>query len=117
MEVSGIKAVALSAGSNPTLAITVNATARSSIFRVMGPLASCVYEFGKRPVLEIKPVVGLILKRLFADAGLRSEFTVSVPVPQTAKLVAIAAPVPPDEPPGVRVWSYGFIVCPPRYKY
>ena len=29
------------------------------------------------------------------------------------KLAAIDAPVPPLEPPGVRVRSYGFLVCPP----
>ena len=37
----------------------------------------------------------------------------SVPVPSTAKLAAMAAPVPPLDPPGVRVRSYGFRVWPP----
>ena len=55
-----------------------------------------------------------MLHREFADAGLRSEFTVSVPVPKTQKEEATAAPVPPELPPGVRVESYGLIVCPPR---
>jgi hypothetical protein len=40
--------------------------------------------------------------RLLADAGERIEFTVSDPVPTVAKLAAKTAPVPPDEPPGVR---------------
>ncbi len=66
------------------------------------------------PALEINPRVGRILNRLFALAGLRRELTVSVPVPRTAKNAAMAAPVPPELPPGVRVWSYGFTVCPPR---
>lgn len=76
---------------------------------------------GTIPEREISPRVGRMLKRLFADAGDRSEFTgkssqlnddeafecvdmpVSVPVPKTANDVAIAAPVPPELPPGVRV--------------
>ena len=37
----------------------------------------------------------------------------SEPHPTAAKLAAIAAPVPPLEPPGQRVGSYGFRVCPP----
>lgn len=84
---------------------------------------------GTIPEREIRPRVGRMLKRLLADAGERSEFTgkvvsymsrdevlqcidipVSVPVPKTANDVAIAAPVPPELPPGVRVWSYGLIV-------
>ena len=52
---------------------------------------------------DIKPLVGRTLNKLFALAGLRSELTVSVPVPNTAKDAAIAAPVPPELPPGVRV--------------
>ena len=38
---------------------------------------------------------------------------VSLPIPTMAKLAAILAPVPPDEPPGVRVRSYGLRTCPP----
>ena len=41
----------------------------------------------------------------FADAGERIELTVSVPMPAIAKLAARPAPVPPLEPPGVRVGS------------
>jgi hypothetical protein len=40
--------------------------------------------------------------KLFAEAGERIEFNVSEPVPTVAKLAANAAPVPPEEPPGVR---------------
>ncbi len=66
------------------------------------------------PDLEMKPRVGRMLNRLLALAGLRREFTVSVPVPNTAKEAAMAAPVPPELPPGVRVKSYGLRVWPPR---
>src|SRR6516225_7389666 len=59
------------------------------------------------------PLVGRIPTRLLADAGERIELTVSLPVPATARLAATAAPVPPLEPPGVRVRSYGLSVWPP----
>jgi hypothetical protein len=41
------------------------------------------------------------------------EFTVSEPVANVAKEAPTAAPEPPDDPPGVRVRSYGLWVCPP----
>lgn len=65
------------------------------------------------PAREMQPLVGRILKRLFADAGLRRELTVSVPVAHTLKEAATAAPDPPELPPGVRVESYGLMICPP----
>ena len=40
-----------------------------------------------------------------ADAGERTELTVSLPVPARAKLQARETAVPPEEPPGVRVRS------------
>ena len=40
---------------------------------------------------------------LFADAGDRKLFTVSVPVARTHKDAATAAPEPPEDPPGVLV--------------
>ena len=46
----------------------------------------------------IKPRVGRQLNKLFALAGLRKLFTVSVPVAKTANEAATAAPEPPDEP-------------------
>ena len=54
------------------------------------------------PAREIKPHVGRKLKRLFALAGLLREFTVSVPVPKTAKEAPAAALVPLEVPPGLR---------------
>ena len=44
---------------------------------------------------------------------MRIEPQVSEPQPTVAKLAAIAAPVPPLEPPGQRAGSYGLRVCPP----
>lgn len=65
------------------------------------------------PVLEISPCVGRMLHKELAEAGLRRELTVSVPVPNTQNEAATDAPVPPELPPGVRVESYGLIVWPP----
>lgn len=66
------------------------------------------------PAREIRPLVGRKEKREFALAGDRRELTVSVPVPKTANDAAMAAPVPPELPPGVRPRSYGFRVWPPK---
>ena len=94
--------------------MTVRAVATSLMVRAMGPMASWVYEIGMMPARVIRPRVGRMLKRLVAEAGLRRELTVSVPVAKTAKEAATAAAEPPELPPGVRVWSYGLIVCPPN---
>ena len=42
------------------------------------------------------------------------EPSVSVPTPIAARLAAIAAPEPDDEPHGLRSSTYGLCVCPPR---
>src|SRR6185503_2460934 len=60
-----------------------------------------------------RPRVGRRPTRLCAEAGDRIDCPVSLPVARTAKLAAMAAPVPPLDPPGVRVRSYGFLVWPP----
>src|ERR1700720_3828584 len=90
-------------GSYP--AITSSIRAASATLRVIGPIVSCVKETGTIPSRLISPIDGRKPTRLFADAGERIEPPVSDPVPATAKLAATAAPVPPDEPPGVRVRS------------
>src|SRR5579863_1540058 len=58
------------------------------------------------------PSGGRIPTMLFADANVRMELTVSVPMPATAKLTARPAPPPPLDPPGVQVRSWGLRVCP-----
>src|SRR5262249_34487888 len=50
--------------------------------------------------------------RLLCDAGMRIEPQVSLPIPTAAKLAAMAAPVPPLEPPGFRSSAYGLRVAP-----
>src|SRR6202790_5844717 len=98
-----LKAVTGSLGSYP--AITSNNLAVSATLRVMGPIVSWVKDTGTIPSRLIKPRVGRSPTKLVADAGERIEPPVSDPVPATAKLEAIAAPVPPEEPPGVLVRS------------
>src|SRR5262245_38965306 len=85
----------------------------SSTVRVIGPAASCVVLNGIIPAGLTSPRVGRTPTRLLAEAGDRIDWPVSEPVPSTPKLAAIAAPVPPLEPPGVRDKSYGFRVWPP----
>ena len=49
-----------------------------------------------------QPPRGTNAEQAIGEDGERMEFTVSEPVPTVAKLAAKAAPVPPEEPPGVR---------------
>ena len=98
-----LKAVTGSFGSYP--AMTSNNLAVSDTFLVIGPIVSWVKDTGTIPSRLIKPRVGRSPTKLFADAGERMEPPVSDPVPAAAKLAATAAPVPPEEPPGVLVRS------------
>src|SRR4051812_34448238 len=60
-----------------------------------------------------RPAVPRRPNRLFSDEGLRIDPQVSVPIPAAAKLAATAAAVPPLDPPGLRLGSYGLRVWPP----
>ena len=74
---------------------------------------SCVCESGMMPSRLDSPSVPRKPNRLLFAAGIRIDPQVSLPMPADAKLAATAAPVPPLDPPGLRVGSYGFLVCPP----
>src|SRR5690349_7713143 len=104
--------VTLSLGSVPT--VTSSATARSATVLASGPAMSCVCESGITPLRLTSPWVGRRPARLANADGMRIDPHVSDPHPTAAKLAAIAAPVPPLDPPGHRRGSYGFFVCPPR---
>jgi hypothetical protein len=52
------------------------------------------------PLRLANPCVPRIPTKLLCDAGIRIDPQVSLPIPTAAKLAAIAAPVPPLEPPG-----------------
>src|SRR5580704_2338099 len=87
--------------------------AASATLRVIGPIASWVSETGMIPARLTRPLVGRKPTKALAEAGDRIEFTVSLPVPASARFAATAVAVPPLEPPGVRVRSYGLSVWPP----
>src|ERR1700693_4558306 len=98
-----LKAVTGSFGSYP--AMTSNNVAVSETFLVIGPMVSWVKDTGTIPSRLIKPRVGRSPTKLVADAGERIQPPASAPGPATAKLAATAAPVPPEDPPGVLVRS------------
>ena len=81
--------------------------------RAIGPAVSWLCESGMMPVRLTSPTVGLTPTRPFTDDGHTTEPSVSVPTPTAARLAAMAAPVPEDEPHGERSSAYGFFVCPP----
>src|SRR5215510_14385288 len=87
--------------------------ARSVTVRAMGP--SDVNKAGQPshiPVRLTSPAEGCIPTRLFHVDGRRIEAEPSSPTPTAARLAAMPAPVPPDEPPAVRSSAYGFLVAP-----
>src|ERR1700688_3428186 len=92
-------------GSYP--AMTSKRRAASATVRAIGPIASWVSETGMIPARLTRPFVGRIPNNGVGEDGDRIEFTVSLPVPASARLAATAVPVPPLDPPGVRVKSYG----------
>jgi hypothetical protein len=65
------------------------------------------------PLRLESPAVGLRPTMALCDAGIRIDPLVSVPMAHAAKFAAVATPEPPLDPPGARVRSYGFNVCPP----
>src|SRR4051794_26491911 len=66
------------------------------------------------PERETRPKVGLMPTMPQVDDGQIIEPSVSVPTATAARLAAIAAPEPDDDPHGFRSSMYGLCVCPPR---
>src|SRR5688500_1741014 len=66
------------------------------------------------PLRDTNPTVGFNPTIPHIDAGQRIDPSVSVPTPTAPRFAAIAAPVPDDEPHGLRSKIYGLRVCPPR---
>src|SRR5207248_10573706 len=60
----------------------------------------------------LRPCGGLKPTRPEADAGMRIEPPISVPVASVVKPAASAAPEPPDEPPGPKSRFHGLRVTP-----
>ena len=86
--------------------------ATSVTVRPIGPPMSCVLDSGMIPVRLASPCVPRMPTRLLCEAGMRIDPQVSLPIPTAAKFAAMAAPVPPLEPPGLRSSAYGLRVWP-----
>ena len=92
-----------SAGSGP--ATTVSSAAASATERAIGPPTSLWAKSGMMPARLVRPMVGRMPTRSLCDEGPRMELPVSVPRPDSPRLAATAAAVPPLEPAGTRVRS------------
>ena len=60
----------------------------------------------------ILPTVGFREEQPLKCAGILRLPPISDPIPSMAPPAPINAPSPPDDPPGVLVWSWGFTVVP-----
>src|SRR5947207_576039 len=87
--------------------------ALSTTWRVIGPAVSCSAEIGTTPVRLTRPRVGLWPTMSLIPAGHTIDPSVSVPIATWARVAAIAAPEPDDEPHGFRSSTYGLFVWPP----
>src|SRR5215470_19319248 len=98
--------------------MTSRVRARSSTVRVIGPNPPTMPGHPANiPVRLTIPGVGFMPASADQVEGRRIEARPSSPIPIAAKFAAMLAPVPPDEPPGVRLRSYGFFVAPNRDAY
>src|ERR1043166_1876522 len=104
--------VSESFGSEP--ARTVSKAAASATVRHIGPAVSWLWAIGIIPERDTRPSVGLMPTIPQVDDGQMIEPSVSVPTATAARLAAIAAPEPDDDPHGLRSRMYGLCVCPPR---
>ena len=82
-----------------------SAIATSDTLRAIGPPVSKLSDSGMIPLRLRSPSVGFRPTMPLDVAGPRIEPPVSVPMPSGAYAAAIATPVPPDDPDGVRVRS------------
>ena len=83
--------------------MTLSIKARSVTVRAMGPAESKFKFLGAMPSRLMSPVVGRRPTIPLKEEGPRTEVLVSVPIASTAKLAAIAAPEPLDDPPVFRL--------------
>ena len=77
-------------------------TAQSATLRARGPGVSRVGELGMIPDRDHRPVVGRKPTMPQCAAGMRFDPPVSVPSPHGAIRAAMAAAVPPLDPPATR---------------
>src|SRR5690606_40789708 len=87
--------------------------AASATERASGPAVSWLWLIGTMCVRLTSPTVGLKPTIPLTLAGQVIEPSVSVPIAAHARPAATAAPLPDDEPHGLRPGACGVRVCPP----
>ena len=90
--------------------IAPNKSATSSTVRPNGPIWSSEDANATSPKRDTAPYVGLSPTMPQSPAGQRMEPPVSEPSESGTSLAATHAALPPDEPPGTREVSHGFLV-------
>src|SRR3546814_14093789 len=93
--------------------MTLSIAAASRTLSVIGPAVSWLWLIGTMKVRLTRPTVGLKPTMPFSPAGQVIEPSVSVPTVSAARLAAIAAPLPADDPQVLRSSAQGFFVSPP----
>ena len=104
-------AVAGSAGSEPAMAERTSAASRT--VRAIGPAVSWLWLIGTIRLRLTMPTVGLKPTMPLIAAGQVIEPSVSVPIAAGTMPAATAAPLPLDEPQGLRLSANGLRVWPP----
>ena len=94
----------------PTMTLSIAAT--SNTCRAIGPAVSKERASGTMPSRLSSPSEGFRPAMPFEVVGPRTDPPVSVPMPTCANQAAMATPVPPDDPDGVRVKSCGLRMGP-----
>src|SRR3954453_7211243 len=103
--------VAGSAGSLP--AITPRSAAASRTLAVIGPAVSWLWLIGTTCVRLTRPTVGFKPTMPLIAAGHVIDPSVSVPIARRTNPAATAAPLPLDDPHGLRSSAQGLWTCPP----
>ena len=112
-EPSGAGWEKMSVGSGPMTASRASAT--SAMRRAIGPFTVSTPEPGAfGPPTGTRPWEHLIPDNPHSAEGIRIEPPPSDPVPSGIIPAAIAAPVPPEDPPGEKARAHGFAVAPNR---
>src|SRR6478735_6648662 len=91
----------------------VKSSAASRTLAVIGPAVSWLWLIGTICVRLTSPTVGFSPTMPLIDAGQVTEPSVSVPIAIRTRPAATAAPLPLDEPQGLRSSAHGLRVCPP----
>ncbi len=87
--------------------MTASAMAQQATLLASGPIESSVVDSGIAPSREMRNCVGLNPVTPHSAAGTRTEPPVSVPIATTACPSATETGAPADDPPGMRLRSYG----------